>query len=369
MTDLHYIDPASGAALPLNSRAWRGASGQPLDLGGLPPFDPRQIDRDVWSLWRYRAFLPLPADARPVTLGEGMTPLVPADLQGRTVYYKLEFMAPTGSYKDRGVTTLISGLKAADIDSLIEDSSGNAGTAVAAYAAAAGMRAHIFVPDHASPAKKAQIRVYGADLAEIPGGRAATTDAAIAAAEHSLYASHAWNPLFNNGLRTAAWEVWEQLGRAPDVVITPVGQGGLLLGMAEGFRDLLDAQCIDQLPRMIGVQAAAVAPVYQAWRDGLVEVPTVPEAATIAEGVRIRHPVRAEAILAAVRETNGVMVAANDHAVEAARADLARQGLFVEPTSALVLAGLYQIIDSLPRDAIIVAPLTGSGLKSPPTAG
>ena len=369
MTDLHYIDPDNDATLPLDTRTWRGASGQPLELGGLPRFDPRDIDRDVWSLWRYRAFLPLPADAHPVSLGEGMTPLVPAAMDGRTIYYKLEFMAPTGSYKDRGVTTLISGLKAAGIDSVIEDSSGNAGTAVAAYAAAAGMAARIFVPDHASPAKKAQIRVYGANLAEIPGGRAATGDAAIAAAEHTVYASHAWNPLFNSGLRTAAWEVWEQLGRAPDAVITPVGQGGLLLGMADGFRDLLDAQCIDRLPRMIGVQAAAVAPVYRAWRDGLDEVPTVPEAATIAEGVRIRRPVRAEAILAAVRDTDGIMVAPDDEAVEAARADLARRGLFVEPTSALVLAGLREILDTLPRDAIIVAPLTGSGLKSPQRAG
>ena len=330
MLNLHFVDSQTGQTYPFDTHAWRGEGGAPLDIAGLTPFDPHRIDPNVWSVWRYREFLPLPPSTAPVSLGEGMTPLVPVTLDGRTVHYKLEFMSPTGSYKDRGATTLISGLRAAGVTDLLEDSSGNAGTAVAAYSAAAGIRARIFVPDHASPAKKAQIRVYGAELVEVPGGRAATTDAAIQAAKTTVYGSHAWNPLFNSGLRTAAWEVWEQLRRrAPDAVITPVGQGGLLLGMVDGFRELKAGGYIARVPRFYGVQAQAVAPVYEAWRQGRTTVTPAAEGQTIAEGVRVVNPVRGAAIVAAVRETGGALLTAADEAVERARADLARHGLFV----------------------------------------
>lgn len=369
MTDLHYIDPDDGAMLPLDTRTWRGASGQPLELGGLPRFDPRGIDRDMWSLWRYRAFLPLPADAHPVSLGEGMTPLVPLSVDGRTLHFKLEFMAPTGSYKDRGVTTLITGLRAIGVTEVLEDSSGNAGVAVAAYAAAGGIKARIFVPDYASPAKKAQVRVYGAELVEAPGGRAATTEAAIKAAETSVYASHAWHPLFTSGLRTAAWEMWEALGRrAPDAIVLPAGQGGLLLGLFNGFLDLQRVGLIDRLPRLHAVQAAAVAPLYAAWQADKPEVAAVPEGGSVAEGVLIRQPVRGKALLDAIRQSGGSVTVADEESIQTSRTDLARHGLFVEPTSALALAGLRALGDAIPRDALVVLPLTGSGLKAPPTA-
>lgn len=367
MTDLHFIDSATGQTYPFATRAWRGDSGAPLELGGLPPFDAERIDLDVWSLWRYRAMLPLPAGAEPVSLGEGMTPLVPVHIDNRKIHFKLEFMAPTGSYKDRGITTLISGLAAIGVTEVLEDSSGNAGTAVAAYAAAAGLRARIFVPDYAPPAKKAPIKFFGATLEEIPGGRAATTEAAIEAAKTSMYASHAWHPLFTSGLRTAAWEVWEQLQRrAPDAVITPIGQGGLYMGMYLGFRDLQDAGYIDRLPRLFGIQTAAVAPVVRAWDDGADRVASVPEGQSIADGVLIRQPVRGTMLLKIARETGGGFIAAYDPDIARARADLGRHGLFVEPTSALVLAGIRLLEDTLPQDAVVVAMLTGSGLKTPP---
>ena len=364
---MFYVDSATGEQYPFETRAWQGRSGAPLELGGLPAFDRARIDPSVWSLWRYRALLPLPPGVAPVSLGEGMTPLVPTTLDGRTVHFKLEFVGPTGSYKDRGVTTLVSGLRAIGVSEVIEDSAGNAGTAVAAYAAAAGLPARIFVPDYASPAKKAQIRVYGAKLVEVSGGRAATTDAAIEAATTSMYASHAWHPLFTSGLRTAAWEVWEQLGgRAPDACVVPIGQGGLYLGLAQGFKDLLDAGEIERLPRLWGVQPAAIAPVVLAWQAGRSDVPAVPEGDTIAEGIRIRQPVRGARLLAVARETGGGFVAVDDPAIARARADLAGVGLFVEPTSAAVLAGLRALGDAIPADALVVAPLTGSGLKAPP---
>ncbi len=369
MMNLHYYDSATQQTYPFDTRRWRGDSGAPLELAGLPPFDPALIQRDVWSLWRYRAFLPIPEGAEPVSLGEGMTPLVPLTVDGRTLHFKLEFMAPTGSYKDRGVTTLMTGLRAIGVSEVLEDSSGNAGVAVAAYAAAGGIRARIFVPDYASPAKKAQVRVYGAELVEVPGGRAATTDAAIKAAETSVYASHAWHPLFTSGLRTAAWEIWEAMGRrAPDAVVLPAGQGGLLLGLFDGFVDLRQVGLIDRLPRLYAVQAAAVAPLYAAWQAGSEDVAAVPEGRSAAEGVLIRQPVRGKALLDAVRQSEGGVAVADEDAIQRSRADLARHGLFVEPTSALALAGLRVLGDVIPRDASVVLPLTGSGLKAPPTA-
>ncbi|MFN8471710.1 MAG: pyridoxal-phosphate dependent enzyme [Anaerolineae bacterium] len=369
MTELHYYDSSTQETYPFYTRQWRGASGAPLELAGLPPFDPGLIRQDVWSLWRYRALLALPDGAEPVSLGEGMTPLVPLTVDGRTLHFKLEFMAPTGSYKDRGVTTLITGLKAIGVREVLEDSSGNAGVAVAAYAAAGGLKARIFVPDYASPAKKAQVRVYGAELVEVPGGRAATTEAAIKAAETSVYASHAWHPLFTIGLRTAAWEIWEALGRrAPDAVVMPSGQGGLLLGLFDGFMDLKSVGLIDRLPKLYAVQAAAVAPLYASWRAGAHDVAAVPEGRSLAEGVLIRQPVRGAALLNAVRQSEGGVAIAGEEAIQQARADLARHGLFVEPTSALALAGLRGLGDEIPADALVVLPLTGSGLKAPPTA-
>lgn len=366
---MYYIDSATGERYPFDTRAWQGRSGAPLELARLPPFDRALIAPHVWSLWRYRALLPLPPLAQPVSLGEGMTPLVSTTLDGRSVHFKLEFLGPTGSYKDRGVTTLISGLRANGVAEVIEDSAGNAGTAVAAYAAAAGLRARIFVPDYASPAKKAQIRVYGAELVEVGGGRAATTDAAVQAAQTSMYASHAWHPLFISGLRTAAWEVWEQLGgRAPDACVVPIGQGGLYLGLLQGFKDLLAAGEIDRLPRLFGVQPTAIAPVARAWQAGRADVPPVPEGETIAEGIRIRQPVRGAQLLAGATESGGGFVAVDDPAIERARGDLAHAGLFVEPTSAAALAGLRALDRVIPRDALVVVPLTGSGLKAPPQA-
>ena len=369
MTRLHYYDSATQETYPFDTRRWRGASGAPLELAGLPPFDPALIRQDVWSLWRYRAFLPVPDGVEPVSLGEGMTPLVPLSIDGRTLHFKLEFIAPTGSYKDRGVTTLITGLRAIGVAEVLEDSSGNAGVAVAAYAAAGGLHARIFVPDYAAPAKKAQVRVYGAQLVEVPGGRAATTEAAIQAAETSVYASHAWHPLFTGGLRTCAWEIWEALGRrAPDAIVLPAGQGGLLLGLFNGFLDLQRVGLIEHLPRLYAVQAAAVAPLYRAWQAGASDVAPVPEGRSLAEGVLIRQPVRGTALLAALRQSEGGVTVADEEAIQTARTDLARHGLFVEPTSALALAGLRAVGDAIPEDALVVLPLTGSGLKAPPTA-
>ncbi len=239
-----------------------------LDLRGAPALDPAQIRRDDWALWRYRRTLPIPPDVPPVTLGEGMTPLVEARWGDLPVLLKCEFLNPTGSFKGRGTTVLVTALAAAGVGYVVEDSSGNAGCSLAAYAARAGIRAAIYVPAHASPVKQAQIAAYGAQRVAVPGPRSQAARAVLeAAASGAVYASHVYHPLIHAGMKTAAYEIWEQLGgRLPDAVVLPVGHGSLLLGLAQGFAELGG-----RMPRLFGVQAAACAPLAAAWEAGAAD--------------------------------------------------------------------------------------------------
>lgn len=314
-------------------------------------------------MWRYREALPLGEGASVVSLGEGMTPIVPVDLGPGELTVKLEQLFPTGSYKDRGAAVLISKAKEMGIERVVEDSSGNAGCAIAAYAAKAGIECEILVPGSASPGKLAQILLYGAALRRIPGSREDTANAALAAARTVYYASHSWNPFFLQGTKTFAYEVWEQSGcRAPDALLLPAGNGTLLIGSHIGFRDLKENGLIDRIPRHIAVQAENCAPLLAMFRDSLDAVPSIVTRETIAEGVAIAAPVRGKEIVDIVRETGGEVVAVSDEEVEKALILLGRKGLYVEPTSALAVAG-YLKYPRL-RSGAVVAPLTGHGLKA-----
>ncbi len=293
-----------------------------------------------------------------------MTPIVEADWRGMAVCFKLEYLAPTGSFKDRGTSVLVSFLKSIGIKEVVEDSSGNAGASLAAYAARAGIRARIFVPAHASPAKKSQIAIYGAELVEVEGPREEAARAVREEAEKGYYyASHYYNPLILEGMKTAAYEIWEQLGRAPDALVLPVGHGTLLLGLYQGFRDLHEAGLVDSMPAFYGVQARNCSPLYEAFRLGLEEAPEYTPKPTVAEGISIASPLRAKEILKAVRETGGEILTVEEEEILRARKELALKGFFVEPTSAVAAAALDHLTHLHGRT--IVVPLTGSGLKSP----
>ena len=201
-------------AEPLDWRCF--ACGGSLDLIDLPAFDPERIDASDFSLWRYRAMLPV---ERRFSLGEGMTPLVPIELDGLPAYAKLEYLNPTGSFKDRGTATLLNHLAAFGVKAAIDNSSGNAGASLAAYAGVAGMAATVYVPAAtAVESKKRLVQAFGGGIIESHDYLADV----YAAAENTTYASHAWSPYFVLGQQTAAWETWEQLGRrAPDAVAAP----------------------------------------------------------------------------------------------------------------------------------------------------
>jgi len=352
-----------GATFPLNDPRWRCGCGGLLEVRFRARFDKEKIARRKATMWRYREALPVDDDAHVVSFDEGMTPMIPADLGPGSLLLKLEQLFPTGSYKDRGASVLISKAKEMGVQRVVEDSSGNAGCAIAAYAARAGIECEILVPDSTSPGKLAQILLYGAALRRIPGSREDTANAALAAAERTYYASHSWNPFFFQGTKTFAYEVWEQMGfRAPDTLLLPAGNGTLLIGSYIGFRELKESGLVDRIPRHIAVQAENCAPLLAMFRDNLSAVPAIETRETIAEGVAIAAPARGKEIVDIVRETKGEVLAVSDEEVEKALVVLGRKGFYVEPTSALPVAAYLKYPGV--RSGSVVAPLTGHGLKA-----
>jgi threonine synthase len=300
-----------------------------------------------------------------ITLGEGMTPLVNTSVEGVNFRAKLDYLNPTGSYKDRGTTVLINGLLTEGVRKVVEDSSGNAGSSIAMFASLAGMRARIFTPAGAPGIKKKQIGM-AADLVEISGAKINVSNAVreAATAPGVVYASHSWNPLFIAGQMTLAWEIWEQNGRkAPGAIATPVGMGCLLLGLYRGFKALHDAGLIERVPMIFAVQAAASDPIVQAWEQGLEDTPTIETQKTVADGIVIAKPVRSKAVLQAIRDSGGAAFRVEESAILPTRNQMAKQGLLVEPTSATTVAALPQIRQRYDRNDLVVI-LTGNGLKT-----
>ncbi len=326
------------------------------------------------GMWRYREALPAFEEA--VSLGEQPTPLVaaaPREFGREGVLFKCEYALPTGSYKDRGAATLVSYLKSTGVTEAVEDSSGNAGASMAAYCARAGIGLKVFCPQSASAGKLTQILLYGAGLVRVPGPRPRATEALLEHVEAagSAYASHLWHPLFLEGIRTMAYETAEQLGwSAPDYVLCPVGAGSILLGLFDGFSDLLAAGVVKRLPRLVAVQAANVAAVCAAVRSGAGHVePVLAPQPTLAEGIALPAPVRDREVLHAIRASGGTAVAVGEEEIAAGAEALGRAGFCVEPTSAVVRQGLRKLIESdspPPPGATVVAVLSGHGLKASP---
>lgn len=342
---------------------WRCDCGSILDILFEPAFDLDRIAARKPTMWRYREALPIRDETNVVSLDEGFTPLIKVEIGGRPVWVKQDQLFSTGSYKDRGAAVLISKAVELGIGRVVEDSSGNAGCAIAAYCARAGIACTIYVPQDTALAKVAQIQWYGADLRRVPGTRQDTADAVLQAAGHTYYASHSWNPFFFQGTKTFAFEVCEQLGwRAPDVVVLPAGNGTLLLGAYLGFAELQDAGIVRRMPRLIAVQAANCAPLYHAWRQ---ELPGKVES-TVAEGIAIAHPIRGAQIVEAVRASGGMFLAVSEDEIARALREMAARGFYIEPTSAATIAGVKQVVQAQVSgpDEVIVSVFTGHGLKA-----
>ena len=363
-----YLDPRTGQTFPLDQPRWCGPNHAPLLLTGLPGMTRGQIDGATRSLWRYRAALPFQPD-EPITMGEGCTPLIRRTLHGAPVLLKCEWFMPTGSFKDRGASVMLSLLRAQGVRDVLEDSSGNGGAAVAAYAAGGGMRATIMAPDSTSPAKTVQMRAHGALVELVPGTRQATADAAVQRSETIFYASHNWHPFFLHGTKTLAYELWEDLGfRAPDNVIVPCGAGSNVLGCEIGFAELIRAGEIDTMPRIFAAQPANCGPIAAAFIAGSDTAVAMEVKPTIAEGTAIAQPIRLAEVLGALRETAGGAVMLSEAEIGAATLELARAGVYVEPTAAQVVGALAKLLAAgtvVPEQTTVLV-LTGSGLKATP---
>lgn len=358
-----YRCPQDGTRADVTSPAWccpvcRGPWDLDFEIAG--PLRPEALSGRVNSLWRYEEVLPLASPT--TTLGEGRTPLVP--LTG-TVSAKLDFLMPTLSFKDRGAVMLAELARRLSPERVVADSSGNAGTAVAAYCARAGLPCTVYVPEGTSPKKTEQIRAHGAWLEIVPGDRESTALAARAAADApgTFYASHVFNPYFLHGTKTYVYELWEDLGgRLPDALAVPVGNGTLLLGAALAIAELRAQGLIDTGPALIAVQAEAVSPLAAAFRAGadvLPDTPPGPLSATLAEGIAIPRPPRAQAILAAVRESGGTFLTVTEDQIRGAQLDLAARGFYVETTGVACWAAVGGW-----TDRSVVVPLCGAGLKT-----
>jgi threonine synthase len=329
--------------------------------------DPGQILTSSNDVWRYVHWMGMVVDV-PVQLGAGGTPLVFTKYKNRSIFVKVEYQNPTGSFKDRGVEVMVSALGQLGARQVVEDSSGNAGASVSAYAARAGMQSEVYAPETASRVKLGQIEMYGARVKRIPGPRLNSTQAVMQAVqEGAVFASHAWNPAYLLGQQTAAWEVWEQLDhRVPDWWVTPAGQGGHLLGIWMGFQRLFKSGLIDHLPRMAVVQSARIAPLALAIQNHKTQIEPVQSAAkTMAEGVVVSNPVRWRQILGEARDNQWLGFSIPEEEILPARQELAHQGFFVEPTSALAAAALPGLFPQTRAEDLIVVSLTGSGLKVP----
>jgi threonine synthase len=343
---------------------WKSETGALLDLEHEASFPVDLISKRLPSLWRYREAIPLVSDEHLVTMQEGFTPLINLRLKGRTIGIKQEQLFSTGSYKDRGATVLMSHAKSIGISEVVQDSSGNAGCSIAAYAAMAGIRCTIYLQADTAPAKIAQMSSYGATIRYINGSREDVAEAVLTAAASVYYASHSWNPFFFHGTKTFAYEICEQLGwKAPDSVVVPAGNGTLVIGCYLGFTDLLKAGIIDKMPKLIAVQAENCAPLAAAFSSGAITYGPVTTSPTLAEGIAIARPVRGEQILKYVRESNGCFITVNETEIKDAFLECACKGFYIEPTSAATMAGVLRYMENHP-DEEIISLFSGHGLKS-----
>jgi threonine synthase len=317
----------------------------------------------------YRRWLPVSNQTPVITLHEGATPLIPAPAiaerigRGVKVYLKYDGLNPTGSFKDRGMTMAISKAKEAGSEAVICASTGNTSAAAAAYARRGGMRAFVLIPDgYVAQGKLAQALLYGAEVIAIQGN----FDRALAivqdmANQYPITLVNSVNPYRLQGQKTAAFEVVDALGEAPDWLCIPVGNAGNISAYWMGFNEYKAAGHCRRLPRMMGFQAAGSAP--------LVLGHTVEQPDTIATAIRIGNPVNRDKALNVRRESGGDFMAVTDaEIIDAYKLLGSGEGVFCEPASAASVAGLLKRRDEVPAGATVVCVLTGNGLKDPTTA-
>lgn len=318
----------------------------------------------------YRRFMPVGPDTRAVTLLEGGTPLVRASnleklLPGVTVYLKYDGLNPTGSFKDRGMTMAVTAAVSSGSRAVICASTGNTSASAAAYSARAGLDCVVLIPDgKIAMGKLAQAVVYGAKILAIQGN----FDDALAMVrkvsdKHGLTIVNSINPYRIEGQKSAAFEICDALGQAPDYLSIPVGNAGNITAYWKGFKEYKADGRISALPRLLGFQAEGAAPI--------VENRVFPNPETIATAIRIGNPASWQPAVAALKESNGAIDKISDREIlKAYRLLAGTEGVFAEPASCISIAGLLKAYGEgkIPEGSTVVCVLTGNGLKDPDTA-
>lgn len=362
---MEYVCTKCGKRESVTTRAAKCACGGLWKLDFTPPeFDLDGIDRNQWSMFRYRRFLALRDESwRGITLGEGMTPIVRLD---GNVLLKMDYFMPTLSFKDRGAAVLIAHCKSIGVEKVVQDSSGNAGNAVAAYCARAGIGCEIFVPEGTSPKKIDMIRAHGATCTVVPGTRDHCADVCREKAEREglYYANHVYNPFFYEGTKTYLYEVYEQLGRLPRNLVIPVGNGTLFLGVMRALDELTVARLVKRAPRIIALQAEGCDPLLRAWERGGTVPAEIEPRPTMAEGIAIGKPMRGGEILAYGKKYDVRFVHAPEDEILPAREALAKQGIYCEHTTAANYAAYLNYCRLYGDTPDTLITMCGAGLKS-----
>jgi threonine synthase len=313
----------------------------------------------------YRDRLPVSVSTPVVTLREGGTPLVRSESLSETtgcdVFLKFEGANPTGSFKDRGMTVAISKAAEEGSKAVVCASTGNTSASAAAYAAKANLTCAVLVPvGKVASGKLAQTLVHGARVLEVDGNFDAALDVARALADrYRVTLVNSVNPFRLQGQKTAAFEICDALGRAPDYHVTPVGNAGNITSHWMGYGEYAGDGVIDRPPTLFGFQAAGAAPIVLGH--------PVSNPSTIATAIRIGNPASWEQAAKAAAESGGEILSVTDREILAAYRLVARQGLFAELASSASVAGLLQLSSAgrLERGATVVCVLTGHGLKEP----
>ena len=322
--------------------------------------DVKKLKNKPNNLWKYKDSFPPLNEEKIVSFFEGFTPLLPILFLGKKIWVKQEQLFSTGSYKDRGASLVLSHANSLNIKHVVQDSSGNAGCAIAAYAALAKMACDIYVPKDTAKPKIKQIKTYGAQIHQIDGDREATAKAALRASKTTYYASHCYNPYFFQGTKTLAFEICEQLGwKKPDSVVVPAGNGTLVLGLFLGFYELMNCGIINSLPKIIAIQAEHCAPLFHQFHQIKGTISFTP---TIAEGIAIKKPVRLAQMVDCIQQSKGNVIVVSENDIKKAHQLCGRMGFYIETTSAATIAGLLKYIEET-NDETIVSLFSGHGLK------
>ncbi len=361
---MKYVCKHCSKVYEASASLWRCECGASLWCDFFATFRKKDIDSSDLTMWRYSKAYPLTRDQITVSYNEGLTPLARTDWDGLNLLIKMDCLMPSGSFKDRGVAMVINYLRTQGVKHITEDSSGNAGASNAAYAALAGIRCDIYVPAGAAEGKLMQTRLYNARMHAVSGSRDAVAQAAQQDPEGGVYAGHNWHPFFVQGTKSAAYEMWEQNGfKAPEAVVSAVGNGSTLVGMYLGFSELLASGEISRMPRLYGIQAENCNTIARAFNGESLDYEVKP---TIAEGISLYRPSKVDEVVRMARESGGAILSVSEEEIASALLQAGSRGFCIEPTTAASFAGVNKLRQSgdLAKGESVGVTLSGTGLKA-----